>query len=571
MLIDIAKIPFKDGIPRISHIDGYKKRVLFVGEANFLNTGFSTYYRNVIGLLYKTGKYKIAEFGSYAPQQDSRWLHSGTYWKYYGNEPDIVGYDPQKKTFVRDQQQSQIYSSDNINQFGKWKFTSVLLDFKPDIVVAIRDWWMDEYELKNPFRKNFIHIWMPTVDGDPQKEEWIEDYRKVDYLLSYSLYGKRLLESQSGKALKVIEIAQPGYEKDIFKPVGDREKHRKKWNMKNDLFIVGTTMRNQRRKLFPLLIKAFKNFIDTYPEESRKAILLLHTSYPDVGWDIPRFVKRYGLQKKIIFTYFCHKCKFAFVNYWTGEKVKCWRCGEVEARCPNTSMGVSREQLADIYNLMDIYVQYAICEGYGMPIVEAKACGIPVMATNNTAMTEQVGDGQGGLPIDYTSYIEPDTWCTRAIPNEIDFIDKLASFIRLSDNSKKKMSEEAINSIKDFTWENCAKKWETILDTVPIKDRLHTWEAPVSFKTIPYAALQEVPEIAQLPNLDFINRLYADILDRVPDPDGVKNWLTSLDKGMSRQQVLNYFIKVAMEHNMLESARTGQQYRQDTGFQVVSL
>jgi len=40
-----------------------KKRVLFVGEASFLKTGFSTYWDNVIRRLENTGKYEIAEIG----------------------------------------------------------------------------------------------------------------------------------------------------------------------------------------------------------------------------------------------------------------------------------------------------------------------------------------------------------------------------------------------------------------------------------------------------------------------------------------------------------------------------
>jgi len=49
-----------------------KKRILFCGEASFLNTGFSTYYRELIPRLVATGKYEIAEMGSYAHQQDPR-------------------------------------------------------------------------------------------------------------------------------------------------------------------------------------------------------------------------------------------------------------------------------------------------------------------------------------------------------------------------------------------------------------------------------------------------------------------------------------------------------------------
>ena len=43
-----------------------KKRILFCNETSFLNTGYSVYGREVIGRIFNTNKYEIAEFGIYA-------------------------------------------------------------------------------------------------------------------------------------------------------------------------------------------------------------------------------------------------------------------------------------------------------------------------------------------------------------------------------------------------------------------------------------------------------------------------------------------------------------------------
>ncbi len=43
-----------------------KRRILFIGEASFLATGFSTYWQEVIKRLHATGEFEIAEMGSYA-------------------------------------------------------------------------------------------------------------------------------------------------------------------------------------------------------------------------------------------------------------------------------------------------------------------------------------------------------------------------------------------------------------------------------------------------------------------------------------------------------------------------
>ncbi|MEK0337774.1 MAG: LAGLIDADG family homing endonuclease, partial [Nitrosopumilus sp.] len=94
---------------------------------------------------------------SYAHDDDPRCQQ--VLWKFYPVAP------------ARSNQQAiQRYMANPTSQFGEWRFDDVCLDFKPDIVCAIRDWWMDEFVLRSPFRKNFSFIWMPTIDGEPQRE-----------------------------------------------------------------------------------------------------------------------------------------------------------------------------------------------------------------------------------------------------------------------------------------------------------------------------------------------------------------------------------------------------------------
>ena len=42
-----------------------KKRVLLMGEAHYLNSGFGTYGKELLTRLHATGKYELAEFASY--------------------------------------------------------------------------------------------------------------------------------------------------------------------------------------------------------------------------------------------------------------------------------------------------------------------------------------------------------------------------------------------------------------------------------------------------------------------------------------------------------------------------
>src|SRR6185312_13049526 len=98
-----------------------KKRILLVNEASFLNTGFSVFGMEVMKRLYETGKYELAELGSYGSDNDPR--VSMLPWKFYGVLP-------------KNEEENKVYNSDIQNQFGKHKFEQACLNFKPDVVCS---------------------------------------------------------------------------------------------------------------------------------------------------------------------------------------------------------------------------------------------------------------------------------------------------------------------------------------------------------------------------------------------------------------------------------------------------
>jgi Glycosyl transferases group 1 len=49
--------------------------------------------------------------------------------------------------------------------------------------------------------------------------------------------------------------------------------------------------------------------------------------------------------------------------------------------------------MAEWYNALDLLTNCSYAEGFGIPILEAQACGTPVVVTNGSAMTELCGSG----------------------------------------------------------------------------------------------------------------------------------------------------------------------------------
>jgi glycosyltransferase involved in cell wall biosynthesis len=338
-----------------------KRRVLFTGEASFLATGFSTYLNEVISRLHATGEFLCAEMGSYAHDDDPRCQQVP--WKFYPVAP------------ARSNQAAmQQYMSSPTNQFGEAKFDDVCLDFKPDIVCSIRDWWMDEFIERSPLRNNFKFIWMPTIDGEPERELWLDTYKRCDRVLTYSEYGMDLLKRTGRRGTNLVTIASPGVDLEMFKPPENKRDHKARLGIDPNSLIVGTVMRNQKRKLYYDLIEAFSMWLHQsktkgHLELAKRTFLYLHTSYPDVGYDIGKAIRDFKIGNKVIMTYLCSNCQTAYPSFFNGEMMVCRKCGKLAAHPPNANHSCPRNVLADIMKTFDLYVQYSICLHPDTPIM----------------------------------------------------------------------------------------------------------------------------------------------------------------------------------------------------------
>ena len=53
---------------------------------------------------------------------------------------------------------------------------------------------------------------------------------------------------------------------------------------------------------------------------------------------------------------------------------------------------VSDRDLVDLYQTADIYIDPSLYEGFGLQVLEAMSCGVPVLCSNTTSLAEIVGD-----------------------------------------------------------------------------------------------------------------------------------------------------------------------------------
>lgn len=102
---------------------------------------------------------------------------------------------------------------------------------------------------------------------------------------------------------------------------------------------------------------------------------------------------------------------------------------------------VTDSDLVGLYNLADFYIYPSLYEGFGLPILEAQACGCPVVASKLTSLPEVGGDS--------VYYINP---------NSENDISKAMLELANDDFLKKELISRGRQNIKKFSWDKCTKE-----------------------------------------------------------------------------------------------------------------
>jgi glycosyltransferase involved in cell wall biosynthesis len=112
--------------------------------------------------------------------------------------------------------------------------------------------------------------------------------------------------------------------------------------------------------------------------------------------------------------------------------------------------GMSQETLAGIYSSWDVMLATSYGEGFGIPTVEAQACGVPVIVSNFAASPELVGDGWviGGQPL-----YDPSQHSFWHIPS----VPEIAEALEQAYAKGKGKSAKAVEFAKDYDHE---KVWQ---------------------------------------------------------------------------------------------------------------
>lgn len=112
---------------------------------------------------------------------------------------------------------------------------------------------------------------------------------------------------------------------------------------------------------------------------------------------------------------------------------------------------MDREELVTFLNRAHLFLNPSPKEGWGLTVVEANACGVPVVASDRPGLRDSVVDGATGYLVPYG--------------DEAAFAEKAVKLLTNKDLWLG-MSRRAMERVEGLTWDRCAKETEDFLKEV---------------------------------------------------------------------------------------------------------
>jgi glycosyltransferase involved in cell wall biosynthesis len=242
------------------------------------------------------------------------------------------------------------YSSPSLQQHAK--------HLNPDLVVTLGDVWVKDPAV---LRELPVAHWLPS-DCRPMSTA---DRNVVEasgsQLIAMSKFGlARFRDAGFTSALYVPH----GLDFDVWTIPEDRGVLRERAGVTDDTFVIGVNAANNDaiRKAAPEMMLAFAKFLRSHPD----SLLSLHTGvHQDGGQDLEFLAESLGITDRTL----------------------------VVDQYRYTAGLIQPEDLAAWYGAIDVLLASTYAEGFGLPIVEAKACGVPVITTKASSMEELNPDG----------------------------------------------------------------------------------------------------------------------------------------------------------------------------------
>lgn len=275
---------------------------------------------------------------------------------------------------------------------------------KDGLIVTLMDVWVLNPQM---IAAHNVASWVP-VDHDPAPPRVVDYFQHSGAVpIAMSRFGQERLAAFDPL------YCPHGVDTEALKPI-DKAEAKKQMGVPEDCFLVGMVAANKgnpSRKSFVAALEAFSRFYGKH-EDAR---LYLHTDFEghvSGGVHLGPVVQALGIPPAAV----------GYQDPYTAHFAP-----------------ASAKAMAIFYSAMDVLLNPATGEGFGVPILEAQACGVPVIVTDFSAMPEV---GAVGWHVDGAKWwTAQDSWQMQPYVSEI--VDALEECHSASGELRAKLSERA--------------------------------------------------------------------------------------------------------------------------------
>jgi predicted O-linked N-acetylglucosamine transferase (SPINDLY family)/glycosyltransferase involved in cell wall biosynthesis len=259
--------------------------------------------------------------------------------------------------------------------------------------------------------------------------DWLNGLRQVDAIWTTSQWGREVL-IQNGLSNRPVGIVPEGFDPDVFHP--GLKSRRRRDGVFRFLCVGKWEVRKGQAELLQAWAKAFS------PKDPVELVLMCENPFVP-GFSVASELQRLGLGKT----------------------------APVRLEKPATT----DHDMAQIYSDADCFVLPSRAEGWGLPIMEAMACGTPVITTRYSAMTEYVSDSNAYLldiqrlvpvydPLFFPNPGERGQWAEISLDQLVSHLRHIATY---REEAVAKGLIAATELKQTWTWADAAEKAHALL------------------------------------------------------------------------------------------------------------